>query len=73
LQHRKDDFAFILNGILSVLADFTAVTNNLLPGSKKPVPYILEICECGPPSMRMLSNANHFLPNSTSHALLEAD
>jgi hypothetical protein len=40
--HRKDDFAFVLGGILGILEEHTAVANNYLPGSKKPIPYLLE-------------------------------
>ncbi|KAL7421522.1 hypothetical protein Q5752_003291 [Cryptotrichosporon argae] len=40
--HRKDDFAFVLGGILGILEEQISVTNNYLPGAKKPVPYILE-------------------------------
>jgi hypothetical protein len=40
--HRKDDFAFVLGGILGILEEHTAITNNYLPGSKKPIPYLLE-------------------------------
>ncbi|EIW70902.1 hypothetical protein TREMEDRAFT_43442 [Tremella mesenterica DSM 1558] len=40
--HRKEDFSFILGGILTILEEHAAVTNMYLPGSKKPVPYILE-------------------------------
>lgn len=40
--HRKDDLAFVLNGILAILEEHTATMNNYLPGSKKPIPYLLE-------------------------------
>lgn len=43
--HRKDDFAFVLGGIIGILDEHMAHTNNYLPGSKKPVPYLLEACE----------------------------
>ena len=43
-QHRKEDFAFILTGITAVFEEQTAVSSSYLPGSKRPVPYILEIC-----------------------------
>lgn len=48
VQHRKEDFSFILGGILGILEEHAAIANNILPGSKKPVPYILETCESGP-------------------------
>ncbi|BEJ11066.1 hypothetical protein CspHIS471_0104880 [Cutaneotrichosporon sp. HIS471] len=40
--HRKDDFAFVLGGIIGILEEHMAHTNNYLPGSKKPVPYLPE-------------------------------
>ncbi|KAK4683945.1 hypothetical protein P7C73_g6263, partial [Tremellales sp. Uapishka_1] len=40
--HRKDDFQFVLGGILAIMEEQAAVTNGYLPGSKKPIPYILE-------------------------------
>ncbi|KAK8864156.1 hypothetical protein IAR55_001402 [Kwoniella newhampshirensis] len=40
--HRKEDFSFILDGIIGTLQEHNAVLNNYLPGSKSPVPYILE-------------------------------
>lgn len=43
--HRKDDFAFILGGILGILDEHMAHTMTYMPGSKKPVPYLTEACE----------------------------
>ncbi|WVW83585.1 hypothetical protein I302_105606 [Kwoniella bestiolae CBS 10118] len=40
--HRKEDFSFLLDGIIGILQEHNAVTNGYLPGSKKPIPYILE-------------------------------
>ncbi|ORY21894.1 high-temperature-induced dauer-formation protein-domain-containing protein [Naematelia encephala] len=40
--HRREDFAFILTGITGILEEHVAVQNNYLPGSKKPIPYLLE-------------------------------
>ncbi|WRT66068.1 uncharacterized protein IL334_003020 [Kwoniella shivajii] len=40
--HRKEDFSFILEGIINTLQEHNAVANGYLPGSKKPIPYILE-------------------------------
>ncbi|CAD6567302.1 MAG: hypothetical protein TREMPRED_003499, partial [Tremellales sp. Tagirdzhanova-0007] len=40
--HRKEDFSFILEGTLGILEEHAAVNTNYLPGSKRPVPYILE-------------------------------
>jgi len=45
-QHRTQDFAFILNGIVSILEQQLAASNNLLPGSRKSVPYISETSAC---------------------------
>jgi hypothetical protein len=44
VQHRKEDFAFVLGGIMGILEEHMAVQNGYLPGSKRPVPYILETC-----------------------------
>ena len=49
MQHRKEDFAFVLNGILAVFEEQTAVSSSYLPGSRKSVAYILEICKCHVP------------------------
>ncbi|ODN80001.1 hypothetical protein L202_03866 [Cryptococcus amylolentus CBS 6039] len=40
--HRKEDFAFILEGILRTLSEHNAITTTYLPNAKQPVPYILE-------------------------------
>ncbi|KDQ20543.1 hypothetical protein BOTBODRAFT_26557 [Botryobasidium botryosum FD-172 SS1] len=40
--HRPADLEFILNGILSIFEQHLAAQNNLLPGSRKAVPYVLE-------------------------------
>ncbi|WVQ77248.1 hypothetical protein IAR50_006931 [Cryptococcus sp. DSM 104548] len=40
--HRKEDFAFILEGILRTLQEHNAITTTYLPNAKQPVPYILE-------------------------------
>ncbi|KAK6910396.1 hypothetical protein I203_104428 [Kwoniella mangroviensis CBS 8507] len=40
--HRKEDFSFLLDGIIGILQEHNAVTNGYLPGSKRPIPYILE-------------------------------
>ncbi|KAI1787945.1 high-temperature-induced dauer-formation protein-domain-containing protein [Ganoderma leucocontextum] len=40
--HRPNDFAFILQGTLQILEDQMSSYNNLLPGSKKAVPYVVE-------------------------------
>ena len=45
LQHRKEDFSFILGGITAILEEHLAIQNGFLPGSQKPIPYILEACE----------------------------
>lgn len=43
IKHRTQDFAFILDGITNSLEQQLAVSNNLLPGSRKSVPYVPEI------------------------------
>ncbi|KAK7693228.1 hypothetical protein QCA50_002794 [Cerrena zonata] len=40
--HRTNDFAFILSGIIAIFEEQMAAMNNLLPGSKKSVPYMAE-------------------------------
>ncbi|TBU66059.1 high-temperature-induced dauer-formation protein-domain-containing protein [Dichomitus squalens] len=40
--HRPNDFAFILHGILLTFEDQMSSIGNLLPGSKKSVPYMVE-------------------------------
>ncbi|EIN03674.1 hypothetical protein PUNSTDRAFT_47999 [Punctularia strigosozonata HHB-11173 SS5] len=40
--HRIQDFEFILHGIVGILEEQMASYNNLLPGSRKGVPYIVE-------------------------------
>jgi hypothetical protein len=42
IQHRTQDFDFILQGLVGILEVQMASYNNLLPGSRKGVPYILE-------------------------------
>ncbi|KAJ9091998.1 hypothetical protein QFC19_008866 [Naganishia cerealis] len=41
--HRKEDFSFILDGILANMADHTSVRSNVLPGSKRPVTSLSEV------------------------------
>ncbi|KAI9463392.1 high-temperature-induced dauer-formation protein-domain-containing protein [Russula earlei] len=40
--HRTGDFAFIVDGILGILEEQMASINNVLPGSRKSVPYIVD-------------------------------
>ncbi|KAF8328817.1 high-temperature-induced dauer-formation protein-domain-containing protein [Cantharellus anzutake] len=40
--HRPTDFDFVLNGVLLTLETDLSSASNLLPGSTRPVPYILE-------------------------------
>ncbi|KIP06021.1 hypothetical protein PHLGIDRAFT_30681 [Phlebiopsis gigantea 11061_1 CR5-6] len=40
--HRTSDFEFILNGIVDILQEQMSSFHNLLPGSKKSVPYMVE-------------------------------
>lgn len=42
MQHRTQDFEFILNGIHNVMVQQMNSINNLLPGAKKPLPYVHE-------------------------------
>lgn len=35
----------MLTGMLAIMEEHSAVANLYLPGSKKPVPYILETCQ----------------------------
>lgn len=41
-QHRPNDFAFVLQGTLQIFEDQMSSYHNLLPGSKKAVPYMVE-------------------------------
>ncbi|KZS98946.1 hypothetical protein SISNIDRAFT_499612 [Sistotremastrum niveocremeum HHB9708] len=40
--HRTADFDFIIDGLLGIFAQQLTAINLLLPGSRKPVPYLLE-------------------------------
>ncbi|KAF7304736.1 hypothetical protein MKEN_01187700 [Mycena kentingensis (nom. inval.)] len=40
--HRTQDLAFVADGITGILEQQMATMNNLLPGAKKPVPYMNE-------------------------------
>ncbi|KAI0060891.1 hypothetical protein BV25DRAFT_1806699 [Artomyces pyxidatus] len=40
--HRTEDFSFIIDGILGILEQQMASINNLLPGSRRSVPYIVD-------------------------------
>ncbi|KAI0670599.1 high-temperature-induced dauer-formation protein-domain-containing protein [Trametes maxima] len=40
--HRPSDFAFILNGVVTIFEDEMSSLHGLLPGSKKSVPYMPE-------------------------------
>lgn len=63
--HRKEDFTFILDGILAILAEYHAsLTNGYLPGGvgvgvgKKDVGCLLETCMSFPPetSIKLINN-----------------
>jgi len=41
-QHRPVDLDFILTGIVGILDQFMGSLVNVLPGSRKPIPYLLE-------------------------------
>lgn len=47
-QHRTQDFQFIIDGILGILEQHIASHNNLLPGSKRSVPYVVEASKKSP-------------------------
>ena len=47
LQHRTGDFAFIVDGVLGILEQQMASINNMLPGSRRSVPYIVDTSEYG--------------------------
>jgi hypothetical protein len=68
-QHRTEDFTFILDGILAIMAEHMSVKNNVLPGSKRPVSYITEVCK----SRFNGSSGSKLNSSSGSHAVLEAD
>lgn len=40
--HRTPDFAFIIDGVLGILEQQMASINNMLPGSRRSVPYVVE-------------------------------
>ncbi|KAN0107122.1 High-temperature-induced dauer-formation domain containing protein [Russula decolorans] len=40
--HRIGDFAFIVDGVLGILEQQMAYINNMLPGSRRSVPYIVD-------------------------------
>ncbi|PAV24382.1 hypothetical protein PNOK_0145000 [Pyrrhoderma noxium] len=40
--HRQADFVFLADGIIGILGQYMSAVNNLLPGSKKPIPHLLE-------------------------------
>jgi hypothetical protein len=44
-QHRTGDFAFIVDGIFGILEQQMASVNNMLPGSRRSVPYIVDTSE----------------------------
>jgi hypothetical protein len=40
--HRTPDFAFIIDGVLGILEQQMASINNVLPGSRRSIPYVVE-------------------------------
>ncbi|KAH9057125.1 high-temperature-induced dauer-formation protein-domain-containing protein [Lactarius deliciosus] len=40
--HRTTDFAFVIDGVLGILEQQMASTNNMLPGSRRSIPYVVE-------------------------------
>lgn len=67
LKHRADDFSFILNGLIGIFQEQMSSMHPLLPGSKKPVPYIVETGVYTPVCHR------YSLTCPTSDILLEDD
>jgi hypothetical protein len=41
-QHRTQDFSFIVEGIVGIFEQQIASSNNLLPGAKKSIPYMVD-------------------------------
>lgn len=46
LQHRGSDFDLILRGVIGIFEQQMASISNLLPGSRRSVPYIVETGRC---------------------------
>jgi len=44
-MHRPTDFSFLSNGMLGILSSQIEASNNLLPGSRKQMPYVTELSE----------------------------
>jgi hypothetical protein len=42
MQHRTQDFSFILDGVLGIMEQQIVITNNILPGARKSIPYVAE-------------------------------
>lgn len=42
-MHRPTDFRFLLDGMLGILSSQIEASNNLLPGSRKQMPYVTEL------------------------------
>lgn len=42
-MHRPTDFRFLLDGMLNILSSQIEASNNLLPGSRKQMPYVTEL------------------------------
>ncbi|KAL0567514.1 hypothetical protein V5O48_014482 [Marasmius crinis-equi] len=40
--HRTPDFAFVLDGVIGIMEQEIASTNNILPGARKSMPYVTE-------------------------------
>jgi len=41
-KHRTQDFTFILDGFTNILNRQLVAANNILPGSKRSIPYMTE-------------------------------
>ena len=44
-QHRTGDFTFIVDGVLGIIEEQMAYINNMLPGSRRSVPYFVDTSE----------------------------
>lgn len=42
LQHRTQDFEYLLDGIIGIMEQQIATVKNLLPGAKKSLPYVTD-------------------------------
>ena len=67
-QHRANDFSLILGGVIGILQEQMSSVHPLLPGSKRPVPYIVETS-----TRTLYVSVMPLLTVVDSHILLEDD